>query len=86
MSALPHVLQATWLIQARQWSPSFGGRKISSNIGPIPSPANLSRPAGNSFEGPVDRNGKPKDAALVLGIKLGLERRSTGQRVFVGTL
>ncbi|KAJ4395435.1 hypothetical protein N0V91_010833 [Didymella pomorum] len=50
-----------------------GGRKISSNVGPVPSSANLNRPAGNIIKGPVDDNGKPKDAALLLGIKLDLE-------------
>lgn len=49
-----------------------GGRKIS-NIGPVPSSANLNRPAGNIVKGPVDDNGKLKDAALLLGIKLDLE-------------
>ncbi|KAJ4364856.1 hypothetical protein N0V95_000605 [Ascochyta clinopodiicola] len=50
-----------------------GGRKISSNLGPVPSSANLNRPAGNIIKGPVDDNGKPKDPVLLLGIKLDLE-------------
>jgi hypothetical protein len=56
-----------------------GGRKVSSNtggpinIGPVPSSSGLNRPAGNILKGPVDANGKPKDAAVLLGIKLDLE-------------
>ena len=50
-----------------------GGRKVSSKVGPVPSSATLNRPAGNIIKGPVDDNGKPKDAALLLGIKLDLE-------------
>ncbi|KAH9864374.1 hypothetical protein J1614_010308 [Plenodomus biglobosus] len=50
-----------------------GGRKVSNNVGPVPSSANLSRPAGNIIKGAVDDNGKLKDAALLLGIKLDLE-------------
>ena len=52
-----------------------GGRKVSSTskVGPVPSSATLNRPAGNIIKGPVDDNGKPKDAALLLGIKLDLE-------------
>ena len=54
-----------------------GGRKISTNIGqsaPLPpSSSGLNRPAGNLIKGPVDDNGKLKDAALLLGIKLDLE-------------
>jgi hypothetical protein len=50
-----------------------GGRKVSSKVGPVPSSATLNRPAGNIIKGPVDENGKPKDAALLLGIKLDLE-------------
>ncbi|CAA9956566.1 hypothetical protein CFE70_000166 [Pyrenophora teres f. teres 0-1] len=52
-----------------------GGRKISPNskVGPIPSSASLNRPAGNIIKGPVDDNGKQKDAALLIGIKLDLE-------------
>jgi len=50
-----------------------GGRKISSNIGPVSSSLNPNRPAGNIIKGPVDDNGKLEDAALLLGIKLDLE-------------
>ncbi|KAF2001994.1 hypothetical protein P154DRAFT_544835 [Amniculicola lignicola CBS 123094] len=47
-----------------------GGRKIS----PLPpSSSNLHRPAGSILKGAVDDNGKLKDAALLLGIKLDLE-------------
>jgi hypothetical protein len=54
-------------------SQASGGRKISNTMGPVPSSGNLNRPAGNIIKGPVDENGKPKDAALLLGIKLDLE-------------
>ena len=53
-----------------------GGRmpaKYQNNIGLPPSSSNLNRPAGNIVKGPVDDNGKLKDAALLLGIKLDLE-------------
>ena len=61
-----------------------GGRKITVNpnanagnasptVGLPPSSSNLNRPAGNIVKGPVDDNGKLKDAALLLGIKLDLE-------------
>ncbi|KAI8935481.1 hypothetical protein NX059_008050 [Plenodomus lindquistii] len=50
-----------------------GGRKISNTVGAVPSSANLSRPAGGIIKGPVDDNGKQKDAALLIGIKLDLE-------------
>ena len=52
-----------------------GGRKITvnPNVGLPPSSSNLNRPAGNIVKGPVDDNGKLKDAALLLGIKLDLE-------------
>lgn len=50
-----------------------GGRKISTNAAPVPSSGNLNRPAGNIVKGPVDDNGKLKDAALLLGIKLDIE-------------
>lgn len=50
-----------------------GGRKVSANVGPVPSSATLNRPAGNIIKGPVDDNGKQKDAALLIGIKLDLE-------------
>ncbi|CBX91656.1 hypothetical protein IAQ61_010956 [Plenodomus lingam] len=50
-----------------------GGRKISNNIGPVPSSAGLSRPAGNIIKGATDDKGNLKDAALLLGIKLDLE-------------
>jgi hypothetical protein len=35
--------------------------------------ATLNRPAGNIIKGAVDENGKLKDAALLIGIKLDLE-------------
>ncbi|KAF1946039.1 hypothetical protein EJ02DRAFT_430966 [Clathrospora elynae] len=54
-------------------SQASGGRKISGGIGPVPSSSTLNRPAGNIIKGPVDENGKPKDAALLIGIKLDLE-------------
>jgi hypothetical protein len=50
-----------------------GGRKISSNVGPVPTSAGLNRPAGNIIKGAVDDKGNLKDAALLLGIKLDLE-------------
>ena len=53
-----------------------GGRKISTNMGgypSAPSSSSLNRPAGSIVKGPVDDNGKLKDAALLLGIKLDLE-------------
>ncbi|PSN60910.1 hypothetical protein BS50DRAFT_578722 [Corynespora cassiicola Philippines] len=50
-----------------------GGRKISTNVGLPPSSSHLNRPAGSIVKGPVDENGKLKDAALLLGIKLDLE-------------
>ncbi|KAK7186496.1 hypothetical protein DPSP01_002074 [Paraphaeosphaeria sporulosa] len=56
-----------------------GGRKISTNVGgyaqgpSAPSSSSLNRPAGSIVKGPVDDNGKLKDAALLLGIKLDLE-------------
>lgn len=56
-----------------------GGRKISANVGgypqvpSAPSSSSLNRPAGSIVKGPVDDNGKLKDAALLLGIKLDLE-------------
>ncbi|KAF2020678.1 hypothetical protein BU24DRAFT_456726 [Aaosphaeria arxii CBS 175.79] len=54
---------------------STGGRKVTSTAGSNlpPSSANLNRPAGNIVKGPVDDDGKLKDAALLLGIKLDLE-------------
>ncbi|KAH8725125.1 hypothetical protein GQ44DRAFT_707804 [Phaeosphaeriaceae sp. PMI808] len=54
-------------------SQASGGRKISNNVGTVPSSASLSRPAGNLIKGAVDDNGKLKDAALLIGIKLDLE-------------
>ncbi|KAF2830790.1 hypothetical protein CC86DRAFT_367465 [Ophiobolus disseminans] len=50
-----------------------GGRKISNNVGPVPSSSNLNRPAGNIIKGAVDDKGNLKDAALLIGIKLDLE-------------
>lgn len=50
-----------------------GGRKISNKVGTVPSSTSLNRPAGNIIKGPVDENGKLKDAALLVGIKLDLE-------------
>jgi hypothetical protein len=50
-----------------------GGRKLTTNIGGVPSSSHLNRPAGNIVKGAVDDNGKLKDAALLLGIKLDLE-------------
>lgn len=47
-----------------------GGRKVATYP---PSSSNLNRPAGSIVKGPVDDNGKLKDAALLLGIKLDLE-------------
>jgi hypothetical protein len=52
---------------------SSGGRKISNNVGQVPTSASLSRPAGNIIKGAVDKDGNLKDAALLLGIKLDLE-------------
>ncbi|KAF2116335.1 hypothetical protein BDV96DRAFT_645665 [Lophiotrema nucula] len=52
---------------------SGGRRQLAPNVGAVPSSAHLSRPAGNIIKGPVDDNGKLKDAALLLGIKLDLE-------------
>lgn len=49
-----------------------GGRKLTT-IGGVPSNSQLNRPAGNIVKGAVDDNGKLKDAALLLGIKLDLE-------------
>lgn len=53
-----------------------GGRKLATangnNVG-VPSSPQLNRPAGNIIKGAVDENGKLKDAALLLGIKLDLE-------------
>lgn len=46
---------------------------MTTSIGAVPTSANLNRPAGNIIKGPVDDNGKQKDAALLLGIKLDLE-------------
>ena len=50
-----------------------GGRKITTTGGKAPSSSSLNRPAGSIVKGPVDDNGKLKDAALLLGIKLDLE-------------
>ena len=50
-----------------------GGRKVTSNINQVPSSSHLNRPAGSLIKGPVDDNGKLKDPALLLGIKLDLE-------------
>lgn len=50
-----------------------GGRKVSNNIGLPPTSNNLNRPAGSLLKGATDENGKLKDAALLLGIKLDLE-------------
>ncbi|KAL5118877.1 hypothetical protein ACEQ8H_003200 [Pleosporales sp. CAS-2024a] len=50
-----------------------GGRKFSTNVGPVPTSATLNRPAGNIIKGAVDYKGNLKDAALLLGIKLDLE-------------
>ncbi|KAF2449104.1 hypothetical protein P171DRAFT_427384 [Karstenula rhodostoma CBS 690.94] len=53
-----------------------GGRKVSANVSTYPqapSSSSLNRPAGSIVKGPVDDNGKLKDAALLLGIKLDLE-------------
>jgi hypothetical protein len=58
-----------------------GGRKLTTNVGGYPQPqvpstpssSSLNRPAGSIVKGPVDDNGKLKDAALLLGIKLDLE-------------
>ncbi|KAF2471849.1 uncharacterized protein BDR25DRAFT_303238 [Lindgomyces ingoldianus] len=45
-----------------------GGRKLG-----IPSSGGLQTPAGTIVKGPIDDEGKLKDAALLLGIKLDLE-------------
>ncbi|CAI6316883.1 unnamed protein product [Periconia digitata] len=50
-----------------------GGRKISQNGPKAPTSSGLNRPAGSIVKGPVDDNGKLKDPALLLGIKLDLE-------------
>ncbi|OCL13793.1 hypothetical protein AOQ84DRAFT_371848 [Glonium stellatum] len=53
-----------------------GGRKALSSLPSLPVPptsSNLNQPAGSLVKGPVDENGKLKDAALLLGIKLDLE-------------
>ncbi|KAF1952500.1 hypothetical protein CC80DRAFT_452321 [Byssothecium circinans] len=52
-----------------------GGRKVTATGlgGKAPSSSGLSRPAGSIIKGAVDENGKLKDAALLLGIKLDLE-------------
>ncbi|KAF2642705.1 hypothetical protein P280DRAFT_468021 [Massarina eburnea CBS 473.64] len=54
-----------------------GGRKVTSSGpsggGKAPSSSSLNRPAGSILKGAVDDNGKLKDAALLLGIKLDLE-------------
>jgi hypothetical protein len=51
-----------------------GGRKLATNnVGLPPTSSHLNRPAGNIVKGPVDENGKLKDPALLLGIKLDLE-------------
>ena len=50
-----------------------GGRKVPGNVPQAPSSSSLNRPAGSIVKGPVDDNGKLKDAALHLGIKLDLE-------------
>ncbi|KAF2798485.1 hypothetical protein K505DRAFT_371695 [Melanomma pulvis-pyrius CBS 109.77] len=50
-----------------------GGRKVMNNIGLPPTSNNLNRPAGSLLKGATDENGKLKDAALLLGIKLDLE-------------
>ncbi|KAL1615947.1 hypothetical protein SLS56_011618 [Neofusicoccum ribis] len=38
-----------------------------------PQSSNLSQPAGSLLKGATDAEGKPKDAALLVGIKLDLE-------------
>ncbi|PVI01701.1 hypothetical protein DM02DRAFT_613509 [Periconia macrospinosa] len=56
---------------------SSGGRKIVTGAGSAgpkaPSSSSLNRPAGSLVKGPVDENGKLKDPAVLLGIKLDLE-------------
>ncbi|KAF2261979.1 hypothetical protein CC78DRAFT_535211 [Lojkania enalia] len=52
---------------------SGGRRQLATNNGMPPSSSHLNRPAGSIVKGPVDDNGKLKDAALLLGIKLDLE-------------
>lgn len=54
-----------------------GGRKLATananNVTLPPSSPQLNQPAGNILKGAVDENGKLKDAALLIGIKLDLE-------------
>ncbi|CAG9942563.1 hypothetical protein V2G26_019940 [Clonostachys chloroleuca] len=40
---------------------------------PLPTATALSQPAGQILKGATDENGTPRDAALLLGIKLDLE-------------
>ena len=48
-------------------------REISINIGSGPLSASINQRAGNTIQGPVDENGKRKDARLLIEIKLDLE-------------
>jgi hypothetical protein len=60
-----------------------GGRKVTSTTSTtaspsipsasVPSSSRLNQPAGSLLKGATDDNGKLKDAALLLGIKLDLE-------------
>ncbi|KAF2088742.1 hypothetical protein K490DRAFT_63956 [Saccharata proteae CBS 121410] len=59
---------------------ALGGRRAKSNQAlttqagaPLDRSASLSQPAGSLLKGAVGDDGKPKDAALLLGIKLDLD-------------
>ncbi|ORY12811.1 hypothetical protein BCR34DRAFT_600300 [Clohesyomyces aquaticus] len=69
MSAVPATQRATGTYGSDSEDGQAGGnRKLT-----IPTSAGLQTGAGNIVKGPVDDNGKLKDAALLLGIKLDLE-------------
>ncbi|KAF2139211.1 uncharacterized protein K452DRAFT_300294 [Aplosporella prunicola CBS 121167] len=57
-----------------------GGRRAKSSVALASRPnhpdtreGSLSQPAGSLLKGATDADGKPKDAALLLGIKLDLD-------------
>jgi len=58
----------------REDGQAAGGRRTQTPTRPVlPTSATLSQPAGSLLKGAVDSEGKLKDAALLVGIKLDLE-------------
>ncbi|CAK7224930.1 hypothetical protein SBRCBS47491_005721 [Sporothrix bragantina] len=72
--AMSSTAEAPYVSQA----PSMGGgavRQMGPGL-PVPMPNLSGQPnglVGNLLKGPIDANGKLKDAALMVGIKLDLE-------------